>query len=495
MSVFAQNPIVSHCYTADPAPMAYAGNDSLYVYCDEDMNVPGVNDFYYMERWRVYSTVDMVNWTDHGVALPRTAFAWGREGTCWASQCVERDGMFYWYICISKPNDWRHYIGVAKSDKPSGPFKDARKQPIFSTGEGGDIDPSVFVDDDGQAYLYWGNNKLCYAKLRKNMITIDTSIGNKGVVSVPLTKEAFGGVKKDDTIDGVDKYEEGPWLDKRGDNYYLIYAAGGVPEHIAYSMSKSPTGPWEYKGQVMTQQNTGSFTNHSGIVHYKGKDYFFYHSGWAKGGGGYNRSMCVEEMYFNEDGTIKPITATRKGVKALCTMNPYIIQQAETMNAGYGVSVVGDESKGVYVTDINAGDSIRVANLDFGENGASSFTFRYAAEKSGGYIILRRDNAKGKVLARIKLETTGGADVWSETTADLSVVPTGVHDIHFSFVGTKVCNLDWWRFNEVGSEPDVIENVSASSNNNKVFYDLSGNRVKLPTRGIYIMNGKKIVKY
>ena len=180
----AQNPIVTHCYTADPAPMVFEGNDSLYVYCDEDMNIPGVHDFYYMDRYRVYSTVDMVNWTDHGIAMPRTAFAWAREGTCWASQCVERDGTYYWYICLSKPNDWRHYIGVGKSDKPSGPFKDARKQPILDTGEGGDIDPSVFIDDDGQAYLYWGNNKLRYAKLRKNMILVDTSIGKNGVVEV-----------------------------------------------------------------------------------------------------------------------------------------------------------------------------------------------------------------------------------------------------------------------------------------------------------------------
>lgn len=88
LCALGQNPIVSHCYTADPAPAVFEGNDSLYFYCDEDMNVPGVNDYYYMERWRVYSTVDMVNWTDHGVAMPRTAFAWAGEGSCWASQCV-----------------------------------------------------------------------------------------------------------------------------------------------------------------------------------------------------------------------------------------------------------------------------------------------------------------------------------------------------------------------------------------------------------------------
>ena len=494
-SGWAQNPIVTHCYTADPAPMVCTANDSLYVYCDEDMNIPGVHDFYYMERWRVYSTIDMVNWTDHGEAMPRTAFSWGREGTCWASQCVERDGSYYWYMCLSKPNDWRHYIGVGKSDKPSGPFKDARKQPIIDTGAGGDIDPTVFIDDDGQAYLYWGNNKLYYAKLRNNMLLLDTSIGKNGLVEVPLTEEAFGGVKENDKIAiGNDCYEEGPWLDKRGDTYYLMYAAGGVPEHISYSTSSSPTGPWTYRGQVMTQQNTGSFTNHSGMVHYKDKDYFFYHTGWAPGGGGYNRSMSVEEMHFNADGTIQPITATHQGVKALCTMNPYEQQQAETLNAAYGISVVGNEKTGVYVTGIQSGDSMRVANLDFGSDGAKSFTLRMAAEKSYGYLVMRQDNAQGKVLAKIKVEATGGTDVWEERTYDLTRVPTGVHDVHFSFVGsseTTLFNWDWWQFNEWSTSIEAASEEMKYKDN--AFYTLQGIRVEKPTRGIYLKKGKKVL--
>lgn len=492
-AAWAQNPIVSHCYTADPAPMAFEGNDSLYVYCDEDMNVPGVNDFYYMERWRVYSTVDMVNWTDHGIAMPRTAFTWAREGTCWASQCVKKDDTYYWFMCVSKPGDWRHYIGVGKSDKPSGPFKDARKQPIFDTGEGGDIDPTVFIDDDGQAYLYWGNNKLRYAKLRSNMILIDTRIGNNGIVEVPLTEKAFGGVKVDDKVTGKDCYEEGPWLDKRGDHYYLMYAAGGVPEHISYSMSDSPEGPWTYKGQVMKQQNTGSFTNHSGMVHYKGKDYFFYHTGWAQGGGGFNRSMAVEEMTFTATGTIKPITATKKGVKALCTMNPYIQQQAETLNAAWGISVVGNESKGVYVTDIHAGDSMRVANVDFGTEGAKSITLRVAAEKGKGILVVRQDNALGKVLARVKIEATGGNEVWEEGTFDLDHTPIGIHDLHFSFVGTgdeTLFNWDWWQFNEDASAIDGLSHTASKEDN--TYYTLQGMPVAQPTKGFYIRKGKKV---
>ncbi len=488
----AQNPIVSHCYTADPAPMVFEGNDSLYVYCDEDMNVSGVNDFYYMERWRVYSTVDMVNWTDHGVAMPRTAFAWGREGTCWASQCVQRGGKYYWYMCISKPNDWRHYVGVGVSDKPSGPFKDGRKLPLVDTGTGGDIDPTVFIDDDDQAYMYWGNNKLCYMKLKSNMLFYDTSIGKKGVVEVPLTTEAFGGYKDaDGNIVGEDAYEEGPWLDKRGDWYYLIYAAGGVPEHIAYSMSRSPEGPWEYKGIVMDQnQNTGSFTNHSGIVHYKGRDFFFYHTAWAPGGGGFNRSMAVDEMFFNEDGTIVPVKATRTGVKALCTMNPFLRQQAETINSASGISVVGNEATGVYVSGVSSSSMIRVANVDFGEGEAESITLRVASAGGNGMIMVCQDTRYGKVIAQTAVSATGGDNEWKEVTIPLSMVPTGVHSIYFTFSGTgsNLMNFDWWQFNK--QMTDGVDGVKVDAENKGVRYDMSGRRVRGVGKGLYIENGK-----
>lgn len=495
----AQNPIVSHCFTADPAPMVFEGNDSLYVYCDEDMNVPGVNDFYYMERWRVYSTVDMVNWTDHGNAMPRTNFSWAREGTCWASQCVKKGDYYYWYMCASKPNDWRHYIGVGRSKKPSGPFTDPRGTHIISTGDGGDIDPTVFIDDDGKSYIYWGNNKLYYALLTNNML------GATGSVKVPLTEEAFGGKKVTNSegkevVEGKDCYEEGPWLDKRGDNYYLIYAAGGVPEHISYSMSKSPKGPWTYKGYVMNNQDTGSFTNHSGIVNYKGKDYFFYHTAWANHGGGFNRSMAVDELKFREDGTIIPVTATKTGVAALCTMDPFIRQQAETINKAEGISVVGNETKGVYVTDIHSTDYIRVKNVDFGSDGATSVTLRVACNlPTYGYVVIRKGSQTGSVIGKCKITSTGGDNVWQELTFPLSSRTTGVQTLCFTFAGnvpagsSTLFNLDWWKFNT--DEETVIDEVHISeSGDSGTFYDLVGRKVNKPSSGVYIKDGKKVVR-
>lgn len=495
----AQNPIITHCYTADPAPMVFEGNDSLYVYCDQDMNIPGVHDYYYMDRWRVYSTVDMVNWTDHGEAMPRSAFSWMKQGTAWASQCVKKGDYYYWFMCCESPKYAWNQIGVGRSKSPSGPFTDFKRSPVVTTGTMGDIDPTVFIDDDGQAYLYYGNNKCQYVKLNSYMINYDTSIGNKGIVTIPMTKETFGGVKHSDgTIDGEDCMEEGPWLDKRGDNYYLIYAAGGIPEHISYSMSKSPEGPWEYKGKIMYDQNTGSFTNHAGIVNYKGRDYFFYHTGWLKGGGGFNRSISVEEFKFNADGTIPEIKATREGVAPIATMSPYLCQQAETMNSGIGVEVVGNESTGVYVTHLHNTDSIRVRNVDFGSEGAQSFTMRFASVQRSGYLMVRLGHAKGKLIGKFKIESTGGESVWEEKSFDLSYIPTGIHDLHFSFVGTPssegntIFNWDWWLFNDA---PSAISSVELESGEGQParWYDLTGRRIITPKSGIYIRNGKKVV--
>lgn len=150
-------------------------------------------------------------------------------------------------------------IGVAVADSPTGPFKDALGKPLFDNGSWDNIDPTVWMDEDGQAYLYWGNPHLYYAKLNKDMISFKGGIDAKAAVDekrevgrIVMTEEGFGSPdveKRDSTRKYKDCYTEGPWFMKRGKNYYMLYAAGGVPEHIAYSMSKKPFGPWKYMGE------------------------------------------------------------------------------------------------------------------------------------------------------------------------------------------------------------------------------------------------------
>ena len=178
--VHGQNPIVQTCYTTDPAPMVHDG--TLYVYTGHDEDKA---DFFWMQEWRVYSTKDMVNWTDHGSPLAIESFDWA-DDRAWAAQCIEHNGKFYWYVCLRSKLTNTMAIGVAVGDSPLGPFKDAIGKPLYD-GSWDFIDPTVFVDDDGQAYLYWGNPNIYYVKLNDDMISL------KGEVrKMEQTIESFG---------------------------------------------------------------------------------------------------------------------------------------------------------------------------------------------------------------------------------------------------------------------------------------------------------------
>ena len=295
---FCMKTIFKDMYTADPAPMVH--DDTLYLYTTHDEDVI-VNNFYTMKNWYVFSTKDMVNWEKHGQILSLDDIPWAVD-RAWAPQCVERNGKFYFYFPVQSKAGVD--VGVAVADTPIGPFKDIGK-PLVSQGDWNDIDPTVFIDDDGQAYLYFGNPELRYVKLNEDMVSYDQSVG---VVKIPMTKESFG--------DGGDKttYAEGPWFYKRNDIYYMVYAAfrkGQGSESFGYSTSTSPTGPWKYGGVLMTEEG-GVFTNHPGIIDFKGKSYLFYHTGELPGGGDFHRSVCVTEFEYKEDGSIDTVPKCKK---------------------------------------------------------------------------------------------------------------------------------------------------------------------------------------
>lgn len=287
------NPVITHKYTADPAALVY--NDVFYVYTGQDT---GDGRWYDMPNWMVFSTEDFKTWKEYPVPLKTSDFGWAKDHSSWAGQVIERNGKFYWYVATEHHTGGKA-IGVAVSDSPTGPFVDARGSALITNDmttdctsiSWDDIDPTVWIDDDGQAYLIWGNTCCYYAKLKENMIELDGEIG---------------------TFD-LPHFTEAPWIHKRGDWYYLSYAAW-FPEKICYAMSKSITGPWEYKG-ILNEVAGNSNTNHQSIVEYKGKWYFVYHNGSIPtAGGSYLRSVCIDELHYNEDGTIKRIQMTSEGV-------------------------------------------------------------------------------------------------------------------------------------------------------------------------------------
>ena len=475
----AQNPFVQTWFTSDPAPLVHDGTMYVYTGHDEDNA-----DFFWMQEWRVYSTQDMVNWQDHGSPLALESFSWA-DDRAWAGQTIERNGKFYWYICAHSKISNGMAIGVAVSDSPTGPFRDAIGKPLYENGSWDHIDPTVMIESltpdptskgngksqggeaKQQAWLMWGNPQVYYCKLNDDMISIDGE-----VKKLDMTEEAFGGPimsKREKGKKYKDSYVEGPWLMKKtpsnspylggghtpsakqgrsGGVYYLLYAAGGVPEHISYSTAPSPTGPWTYAGEIMPLCDTGSFTNHCGVADYKGHSYFFYHTGKLPGGGGFGRSVAVEEFKYNADGSFPTIMPTDEGVKPIDKFNPYRKVEAETMAFSKGVKTEQNDAVGVYVSDIHNGDYIKLQNVCFCNKLPRTFTARVASGLRGGQIEVRIDSLQGQLLCRLEVPGTGGWEQWQTLTADLTSKTSGTHDLYLVFTGRKgpkLFNFDWWE--------------------------------------------------
>lgn len=433
LSVNAQNPIVQTAYTADPAPLVY--NDKLYLYTSHDEDD---STWFTMNDWKLYSTDDMVNWTEHPTPLSFKTFEWAR-GDAWAAQCIERDGKFYMYVPVTDRKG-ESAIGVAVADSPYGPFYDPLGTPLVQA-DFGNIDPTVFIDDDGQAYLYWGNPNCFYVKLNKDMISYEG-----GIHAVPMTPESFG--RREGNPKRATLYEEAPWLYKRKGAYYLFYAGGPIPEHLAYATSDSPEGPWKYGGTVMAKEG-GSFTNHPGIVDFRGKTYLFYHDASLPGGSGFTRSVCVREMDFGRDGKVNPVKMVKEGVeKGLKPLCPYRKVEAETMAWSKRMKSDYNPQVGVFVTALRNGSYTRVRDVDFGEKAPSCILARLSTTHNADIVMeVRLDGLEGKVLAELKVPRTGGSDRWKLVEKQIPQV-TGVHDLYFIFKGKAMRNLayfDYWK--------------------------------------------------
>ena len=408
--------------------MVYSNTVYLYTSHDED-DAKG----FHMLDWKCYSTTDMVNWTDHGSIASLAIFPWAKQDNdAWAPQCIERDGKFYLYVPISVQGWPKNVIAVAVADNPLGPFKDALGHPLVDKANGY-IDPTVFVDDDGQAYLYFGNPNAWYVKLNKDM----TSYSGEVVKA-----------------DGKPRnYQEGPWFYKRNGHYYLAYASTCCPEGIGYAMSDKPTGPWEFKGNIMDGNGLSS-GNHPGIIDFKGKSYVFgfnYKLNWELTDvHRERRSVCVAEMTYNPDGTIQKLPWWNdEGVAQVGTFNPFAQVEAATICYEKGVKTKprGGDQQGVYVNATENGAYIKIKGVDFGNKGATNFLASVAAAADGATITMRLDSETGNAIGTLKVKSTGALDKW-ETQSCKITGARGVHDLYLKFFGGngRLFNLDYWKF-------------------------------------------------
>ena len=468
---FAQNPIISTMFTPDPAPFVYG--DKVYLFTDHDED--GRNRDFNMKDWALFSTEDMVNWTYLGTQVTTATFKWARQGQrAWACQGVERNGKWYWYVCCNKATGG-DALAVAVADDPQGPWTDAIGGPL---AEGfGFIDPTVFVDDDGRAYLFWGNKGLWYGELNDDMVSF-----KNGWQEVPgyHDPECFGELQsKMNWAKGqnemMTQYEEGPWIMKRNGTYILSYPAGGVPEHMAYSTAPTINGPWTYRGRIMDEAEN-SFTIHGGNITFKGRDFMFYHNGGLPGGGGYNRSACVEEFKWNADGSFPFIPFTKEGVVTpVKNLDPYKRVEAETQAESRGLKVDRRDGKDHFVTSINDGDWIRVRSVDFKNCGQKAVVVVVGEQKGKGTIEFYTDNMEGKPFCTVPVNRDNAGFPTAAFTYLIDTDVKGVHDVYIVFhcETPEPFTFDWWQFNAHANMPVVQTRFTADPApvviNDKVF--------------------------
>ena len=458
-------PLFQTKFTADPSPLVVG--DTLFLYTSHDASpedIPDENEKssagFFMYDWLLWSTTDMVNWTEHGAVASLKDFPWrSRDNGAWAIQTVARSSKtandqsktakYYLYAPLHG-----HGIGVLESDSPYGPFRDPLGKPlVWDQSNWFDIDPTVYTDDDGQAYMYWGNPHTFYALLGDDMISLKSDV----------TK-----------LPHIPNYQEGPWFYKRNlptadgqeatAKYYLGFASTCCPEALGYAMSDSPTGPWEWKGYIMspTPRDRG---NHPGICDYKGRSYVF--------GQNYDlmhlktfehheqRSVSATEITYRADGTIEevPYWLDQQPLEQLHWLNPYQRVEAETMNWGYGLKTakMGIENTGVvkdmpestgrrnmYVYDLDDGEYIRLRGVDFGSQGARKFSIA-AAATGMGTVTLHLDSQDGPVIGTAIVRSTGSLEKYRQFAAKLTGA-TGVHDLYLCFDAVQGdVRLDYWQ--------------------------------------------------
>ena len=282
------NPVIRDKHTADPA--ALVENDTLWLFAGHD--AAGNQSGYVMKDWLLYSTTDMKHWTEYPSPLHIDDFRWADSKQAYAGHVAKgKDGRYYWYVSTN----WCG-IGVAVADKITGPYRDALGKPLLTNKDcfaskhsWACIDPAILIDDDGTAYIIWGNRECYCAKLKDNMTEIDGEIRR---IDVP-------------------RFTEAPWMHKHNGKYYLTYASGW-PEKIAYAISDNIFGPYTPMG-VISEIAGNSNTTHPAIVRFKDQWLFFSHNGGLSDGGSYSRSVIAEPMSYDRDGRINFIPATPQG--------------------------------------------------------------------------------------------------------------------------------------------------------------------------------------
>ncbi len=467
LAVTAQNPIIRDQFTADPTARVF--NGKVYLYPSHDIMPPAGQrqDWFCMEDYHVFSSENLTDWTDHGMIVTQNKVPWVRPDSysMWAPDCVERNGKYYFYF-PSAPKDGRGFgVGVAIADRPEGPFI-PEPEPI--KGING-IDPCVLQASDGNAYIFWGAGRC--AKLKPNMKELADDTPKEKVKWGEREFEMMGV----NCLKGLpNRQAEGPFAFEYNGNYYLTYPyVREKTEVLAYAMSKSPMGPYEYKGLIMAEQPNGCWTNHHSIVNYKGQWYLFYHHNYFSPRDDKRRSACIEKLYFNADGTIQEVHQTMRGVGINQATEKIEIDRYSAASSDVKTALIDTVNtfRGFEATLPERGSWLRYADVDF--TGVNSNAYLIVNVKASGNseFCIREKTAKGRVIARIPMTviTQMGqfrrdqSGQWLTQTVSLEYVPKGVTDLVVTCEGDASISVNWVQFKNRNSyfQP-VAANASAS---------------------------------
>ena len=456
----AQNPVIRDQFTADPTARVF--NGKVYLYPSHDILPPAGQrqDWFCMEDYHVFSSENLTDWTDHGVIVTQNKVPWVRKDSysMWAPDCVERNGKYYFYF-PSAPAAGRggFAVGVAVADSPEGPFI-PEPEPI--KGING-IDPCVLQASDGNAYIFWGNGRC--AKLKPNMKELADDNPKETVKWGNREMEMVGVSCLKDL---PSRQAEGPFAFEANGWYYLTYPyVRENTEVLGYAMSKNPMGPYEYKGLIMAEHANGCWTNHHSIVNYKGQWYLFYHQNFFSPSDDKRRSVQIEKLYFNADGTIQEVKPTMRGVGINKATEKIEIDRYS--NASQGVTTAHVDTtiafSGDYATIPSKG-WLRYADVDFDclRDGYLQISVKASDDTE---FCIREKSATGKVIARIKLavrppEPAPGAaanpmmsrfrrdqrNQWLTQTTTLEYSPKGVTDLVITNEGGGELSVDWILF-------------------------------------------------
>ena len=450
----AQNPVIRDQFAADPTARVF--NNKVYLYPSHDIFPPEGQrqDWFCMEDYHVFSSENLTDWTDHGVIITQNKVPWVKPDSysMWAPDCIERNGKYYFYF-PSAPNDGRGFgIGVAIADSPEGPFI---PEPENIKGISG-IDPCVLQASDGNTYIFWGAGRC--AKLKPNMKELADDTPTEIVKWGDHEFEMYG---VNCLKDLPNRQAEGPFAFEYNGNYYLTYPyVRENTEVLGYAMSKNPMGPYEYKGLIMPEHDNGCWTNHHSIINYKGQWYLFYHRNHFSPRDDKRRSVCIEKLFFNPDGTIQEVKQTMRGVGVNQATEKIEIDRYSSASDDVTTQLIDtiNTFRSFQATLPKKGSWICYKDIDFSclDDGYLVISAK-AADNTAFYI--REKSADGKIIAKIdmtvKPETPAGmpamfrrdySNQWLTMTAPLAYPLKGVSDLVITCEGDAGVSVDWIQF-------------------------------------------------